>query len=209
MTKTYAELRIYHDEQLRRQLPTDLLARISAHAESLTELGDNAVNVGASAPDFTLTNATGEKFTLATALADGPVVLSFYRGGWCPYCNIELRTLQSALSEFRARGARLVAITPESPDDSLNTTERNALEFDVLTDPGNGIADTYGLVFTVEENIRDTFLAAGTDLSGSDWRLPIAATYVVGRDSRITYAFRNGDFRERAEVADILVALDK
>ncbi|WP_330253717.1 AhpC/TSA family protein [Nocardia sp. NBC_00565] len=208
MIKSYSEQRITLREQISNQVPANLLARVDAHAETLTDLGREAVDVGAIAPGFTLTDTAGAKFDLATARTAGPVVLSFYRGGWCPYCNLELRTLQAALPEFRARGARLVAVAPESPDDSSSTAQRNALEFDVLTDPGNEIADAYGLVFTIAEDIRDAFVTAGTDLSGTGWQLPITATYVIGTDGRITYAFRNGDFRERAEVSDILAALD-
>ncbi|MFQ6394340.1 peroxiredoxin-like family protein [Nocardia sp. KC 131] len=208
MINSYSEQRVILREQFSARVPAEVVARIDAHAETLTELGQKSVNLGATAPDFTLPDATGAKFTLSTALRAGPVVLSFYRGGWCPYCNLELRLLQAALPEFRTRGARLVAIAPESPNGSLSTTENNALEFDALSDQDNETARAYGLVFTVDEGIRDIFLAGGTDLSATGWQLPITATYVLRTDGTITYAHRNGDFRERAEVSALLAALD-
>ncbi|MEV6280480.1 peroxiredoxin-like family protein [Nocardia sp. NPDC051832] len=207
MTKSYAEQRISLTQQLAAQAPAELLSRFDAHAEALTQLGGAAAANGTRAPDFTLLDATGRKFALATALADGPVVLTFYRGGWCPFCNLQLHLLQAALPQFRSHGGRLVAISPESPDDSLTTAEKHALEFDVLSDPDLATARAYGLEYVVEEGIRDAFRATGTDLGATGWRLPISATYVIGADGLIHFAHVNGDFRVRAEIADILHAL--
>ena len=129
-------------------LATDLA---SANAANRARIPDSALEVmdaatagtaidelavGETAPDFTLPNATGEPVTLSTALEDGPVILSFYRGGWCPYCNLELRALQSALSDLEDAGATLIAVSPQTPDASLTTAEKNDLEFAVLSDVG-------------------------------------------------------------------------
>ncbi|MEU8894372.1 peroxiredoxin-like family protein [Nocardia sp. NPDC048505] len=103
------------------------------------------------------------------------MVLSFYRGGWCPFCNLELRLLQQSLPEFHARGARLVAISPETPDRSLDTVRAHTLEFAVLSDPELTAIRAYELEYVVAESIRETFRATGTDLAASGWRLDAAA----------------------------------
>lgn len=209
MPESYLHNLIRFQEQYARTLPEDLLKRAQNHAESLSELGSDALTTGALAPDFTLTDQRGASFTLTDALRDGPVVLTFYRGGWCPYCNVQLHTLQQALPEFRAHGARLVAVSPEPPDDSLTTTERHALEFDVLSDDRNGVARAFGLVFTVPEEAREIYRTAGADLTATNDELPIPATYVIDADRRIRYAHVDGDYRHRAESADILTALSE
>ncbi|MFJ1461311.1 peroxiredoxin-like family protein [Nocardia sp. N2S4-5] len=207
MPESYAHNLIRFEEQYAGLLPEDLLKRAQDHAGSLSDLGSDALTAGALAPDFTLTDQRGAPFHLAAALRTGPVIVSFYRGGWCPYCNVQLHTLQQALPEFRTHGARLVAISPDQPDDSLSTAERHALEFDVLSDPDNRVARAYGLLFTVPENVRDIYRTAGADLTATDAKLPIPATYVVGTDHRIRYAHVDGDYRQRAETADLLAAL--
>ncbi|MFE3195727.1 peroxiredoxin-like family protein [Nocardia sp. NPDC059240] len=208
MTKSYSEQVTGMREQLFTQAPEAILKRFDGEAESLTEAGQKALRVGEIAPDFTAVDATGRTFSLGTALADGPVVLAFYRGAWCPYCNLQLATLQSALDEITARGARLVALSPETPDNSLSLAEKHALKFEVLSDPSNRVADEYGLVFTIDPGIRDNYHAVGNDLSHIGWRLPVPATYVIGTDRRIRFAHIDGDYRKRAEAADILKALD-
>ncbi|MBB5918095.1 peroxiredoxin [Nocardia transvalensis] len=207
MRESYAHNLIRMTEQFADVLPADVVQRAQAHAESLGSLGDAALGVDASAPGFTLSDHRGGTFTLADALREGPVVLSFYRGGWCPYCNVQLHTLQQALPEFRAQGARLVAVSPDAPDDSLSTAERHGLEFDVLSDPDVRVARSYGLVFTVPEEVRDIYRTAGADLAATDATLPIPATYLIGTDGHIRYAHVDGDYRNRAEADDILKAL--
>ncbi|MBF6330242.1 peroxiredoxin-like family protein [Nocardia transvalensis] len=209
MPESYAHNLIRLSDQLAARLPEDVRRRAHAHAESLTTLGSDATTVGDKAPDFTLPDHTGTPFTLSDALTAGPVILSFYRGGWCPFCNIQLRTLQSALPEFRSHGAQLVAISPQRPDDSLSTAERNALTFPVLSDPDNGVSRSYGLLFTVAEDARDIYHRAGADLAATDGELPIPATYVIGHDGIVRYAHIDGNYRNRAEAADILTGLTR
>ncbi|WP_280254737.1 peroxiredoxin-like family protein [Nocardia wallacei] len=209
MPESYSHNLIRFQEQYAATLPEDLLQQAQQHAESLSGLGSDALTTGALAPDFTRTDQRGTPFTLTDALREGPVVLTFYRGGWCPYCNVQLHTLQQALPEFRAHGARLVAISPEPPDDSLTTAERHALEFDVLFDDRNGVARAFGLVFTVPEDVRELYRTAGADLTATNDELPIPATYVIDTDRRIRYAHVDGDYRHRAEAADILTALSE
>ena len=161
-------------------------------------LAERAIGVGAIAPEFSLGDSHGQRLTLSALLVHGPVVLSFYRGGWCPYCNLELRALQARLAEFTAAGAMLVAISPQAPDASLSTQEKAQLTFLVLSDPGSEVARTYGLVYTVDSQMQDVFRGLGNDLrevNGSDvWELPIPATYVIGADGTVAYAYVDPDY---------------
>ena len=120
-------------------------------------------------PDFELSDATGNTVNFKDLLAEGPVVLTFYRGGWCPYCNIQLRAYQENLDQFQALGANLVAISPEKPDNSLETAEKNELEFTVLSDVGNEVADKFGLRYEIFKQHRDApgFRIIATDYAPS------------------------------------------
>jgi peroxiredoxin len=170
-----------------------------------------AVQTGDLAPDFTLPNAKGEKVTLSTLLAKAPVVLTFYRGGWCPYCNLHLRAYQKALPEIRAAGGQLVAVSPELPDKSLTTAEKNALEFEVLSDLKGEAGRAYRLFFDLSDELRQLYAASGNDLSkwnaDGEWHLPMPATYVIGQDGRVKFAFVDAEYRNRAEPANLIAAL--
>jgi peroxiredoxin len=158
-----------------------------------------------------LPDATGTKVSLSALLAKGPVVLAFYRGGWCPYCSTELRALQARLAEFNAAGATLVAVSPQTPDASLSTAEKLNLAFPVLSDEGNQVAESFGLVFSLPEALREVYLGFGLDLptaNGDDtFRLPIPATYVIRADGTVAWRFADADYTKRAEPDDVLAAL--
>jgi peroxiredoxin len=190
--------------------------RIEAYQRGVDELAAagvaaRAVQTGDLAPDFTLPNAKGEKVTLSTLLAKAPVVLTFYRGGWCPYCNLHLRAYQRALPEIRAAGGQLVAVSPELPDKSLTTTEKNALEFEVLSDLKGDAGRAYRLFFDLSDELRQLYAAGGNDLSkwnaDGEWHLPMPATYVIGQDGRVKFAFVDAEYRNRAEPANLIAAL--
>ncbi len=171
-----------------------------------------ALNIGDKAIDFELTNATGKTVSLNNLLEEGPVVLTWYRGGWCPYCNITLHYLQENLHTVEAEGAQLVALSPEIPDKSLSTAEKHNLEFEVLSDLNNEVARKYGIVFkltdAVEEYYKKSF--SFSEYYGNDsGELPLAATYVISSEGIITYAFLDVDYRNRAEPEDIITALKK
>ena len=172
---------------------------------------DGAVRKGQRAPDFDLPNANSERVTLSSLLERGPLVLTFYRGGWCPYCNIALRALQSQFPEIKRLGASLAAISPEIPDQSLTTQEKLALEFEVLSDADNVVARRFGLVYRVSDEARKTLLSLGRDLvahNGTDaWELPVTATYVVARDGMIVFDHVDADYRVRLDPAAIIEAL--
>jgi peroxiredoxin len=166
---------------------------------------------GDTAPDFCLPDAQGRQRSLSSLLAQGPVVLSFYRGGWCPYCNLQLRAYQQALADMQALGAQLVAVSPQSPDASLSTSAKNALAFDVLSDSGNHVARAFGLVYTLPEELQMVLRAnakALPDFNGDDsWELPLTATYVIAEDGTITLDYLDVDYRKRLETEEILGAL--
>ncbi len=169
-----------------------------------------ALKTGDSAPDFELNNALNKPVKLSALLQKGPIILSWYRGGWCPYCNIQLRYLQSFLPQFEAAGATLVALSPELPDKSLSTTEKNNLGFEVLTDYNNEVARQFCIAFSLNEElieIYNDFHKLENYNGVSTNQLPVPATYVIGTDGMIKYAFVDTDYRKRAEPADILKVL--
>jgi peroxiredoxin len=198
---------------LRRHVGDDTLSVFDRDAESLgaSDVFSGALRVGDRAPTFRLADARGGEVALDDLLAHGPVVLVFYRGAWCPYCNLQLAAFQAALADIRAAGATLVAVSPQTPDQSLTLAERHALEFPVLSDVGNAVARDHGLVFTQSEASTATSHELGIDLAdfnGDDSNtLPAASTFVIGDDRVIRFASVSGDFRWRVGPDEILAAL--
>ncbi len=168
---------------------------------------DKALKVGDKAPNFTLKNALNKPVSLYNELENGPVILTWYRGGWCPYCNITLRQLQAKLPDFKKAGATLIALTPELPDNSLNTSEKHNLKFTVLSDIGSKTGKEYGLVFKLTKEVASIYETAfGLNENNGDKsdELPLAATYIIDQNRLIQYAFLNADYRKRAEPNDII-----
>ncbi|RRJ82469.1 peroxiredoxin-like family protein [Aestuariirhabdus litorea] len=202
-----------YDVQKQQKVPAELLQQMEEATRALVATGieQQALNRGDSLPDITLPNARGEQVRLYDLLQQGPLVINFYRGGWCPYCNLELAALQSALPEILARGAQLVAISPQTPDQSLSTAEKNALAFEVLCDVGNRAAEQFGLVFELPDSIRAIYDKFGIDVvahnGDSSFKLPVPASYVVNRDGVISYAFVNADYTRRVEPSELVNAL--
>ena len=189
--------------------------RIKTYEQGIEEVRksgatEKALKVGDRAPDFELPDATGKKVKLSDLKARGPVVVTWYRGGWCPYCNIALRGFHKSLPEIRAAGASLVAISPETPDNSMSTTEKNHLDYDVLSDKGNKVASAYGVSYKIPKIIADQFKGR-LDLAkynGDDsGELPLGVTYVIDREGIIRFAFVDADYRKRAEPADVIAVL--
>jgi peroxiredoxin len=173
---------------------------------------DRALKAGERAPDFELRNARGEHVRSVELLTKGPLVLSFFRGGWCPYCSRELRALQRAVPRILSLGASLVAITPEKPDRAARTAARNRLEFPVLTDAHLTLAVAFGLTFELAAELRPYYAGLGAALpdlnAGSGWVLPVPATYVVAPDGVITFGYLDPDYRRRLEPAEIIRVLE-
>lgn len=172
---------------------------------------EQALAVGDEAPDFTLPDARGRPVSLSEALKEGVAIVVFYRGGWCPYCNIQLRAYQRALPEILALGGRLVAISPQLPDGSLSTAETNGLEFDVLSDVGNAVARAFGLVYSLPAELREAMRSNGKALPGingdESWELPLPAVYIIDTTRRIALARIELDYRSRPAPEEIIASL--
>ena len=173
----------------------------------------SGLEIGHRAPGFELPNALGELVTLRQRLEIGPVVLTFYRGDWCPYCNVTLRALQAALPRFKARGATVIAISPQAPNHSLSLTEKLALEFDVLSDVDQAVGRAYRVHFTVPADMKDLYLDTfhndlAKQTADGSWDLPVPATFVIDDLGMIRARHVSVDYRTRMDPEDVLAALD-
>ncbi|SMP71314.1 Peroxiredoxin [Neorhodopirellula lusitana] len=174
--------------------------------------GSDAIQVAAKAPSFELPDSTGTPVRLDDLLARGKVVVTFYRGDWCPYCNLQLRALQARIAEIHDLGAELVAISPQFPDGSMSVTERVGLEFTVLSDQNAEVAGEYGVAWQVPEMLldhmrKDRNLDLADINKGNGTILPIPATFVLNADGIVTWRYVDVDYRGRAEPDDIIAAL--
>ena len=174
--------------------------------------GSEALDLGKTATSFVLPNQHGKSISLDDLLKNGPVVVTFYRGSWCPYCNLQLRALQARLGDIHALGAQLVAISPQVPDESLTKDEISAMEFYVLSDQNATVAAQYGVAWQVPEFLSehmrvDRKLDLDVINNGNGSILPIPATFVIGRDGIVKWRFVDVDYRTRSEPDDIIEAL--
>jgi peroxiredoxin len=183
--------------------------------EALAKSGivDNALKAGDVFPGLSLPDQRGRQRDLKAMFTEAPLVVTFCRGGWCPYCSLELRAYQQSLSEIERNGAKLVAVSPETPNNTLTTTEKNDLAFPVLSDVQGRLADALGIRFSLSQAIRDLYVKFGHDLPTHNgdgrWSLPIPATYVVAKGGRIALAHVDPDYRNRLEPQAALEALRK
>ncbi len=211
-----------HDqsEQLKaaaaEQLPPDVVEVFDRSIQDLVHQGVPAdtIKVGDTLDSFTLSDATGVPVSLDHLVDSGPVVIVFYRGGWCPYCNLALRTYQrELLPELGAFRAQLVAISPQSPDQSLSTVEKAELDFTVLSDPGNRVARNIGIVFQQAGEVLEAQRKLGLDLAqvnaeGST-QLPRPTVLIVDRDRRVRFVDVQPDYTARTEVSEVLAGLSE
>lgn len=176
-----------------------------------SDASQQAIGEGDRAPDFTLRDQHGQEVTLSAALAAGPVVLNFYRGGWCPFCSITLRALNRALPELRRAHATVLAVSPETPANAAQTAERNGLGFSVLSDPDNVVARRYGLVWTLEPEMKALYERLGHNIprinGTTRWELPLGAGYVIAPDGLVTLSKVDPRIHRRLEPADALAAV--
>ncbi|KPM37497.1 hypothetical protein AK830_g9045 [Neonectria ditissima] len=160
---------------------------------------------GSKLPDFKLNDASGKPVTRDELLAKGALLLTFYRGNWCPFCNIALHGLQQHLAEFAAKGVTLVAVSPELPDNSLTTKEKNDLEFEVLSDEGNKFARELGIVWRMPEYLKPAFGELGTDLAkrhgNHEFEVPVPANFLVDKEGVVRNVFVDSDYTKRLEPA--------
>lgn len=195
------------------------LSTIFVTAQLMAEdIQKKSLALGEVAADFTLPNADGKMVSLNKQLQDGPVVISFYRGGWCPICNKQLRGLQKILPNIKQLGGKLIAISPETPSNVEVTQTKNLISFEVLSDAGNKIAAQYGILWEVPKEKQEGYsawLKSSTgktfkDFNGQDgYVLPIPATFVLDKNGKVVFAFIDADYKKRANTEDILAALGK
>jgi peroxiredoxin len=200
----------------KQRVPAERQAVMARHIAYLQESGfaKNARQVGDRAPAIVLPDAHGKTFDVAALLAKGPVIVTFYRGGWCPYCNLELKAYQNLMPRIVAAGASVVAISPEKPDDTVSTAEKNALTYPVLSDVGQKIGRAFGVVYAFTDELRSAYEGFGRDIPAvngapGEWSLPLSATYVIGSDGVILFADTGVDYRRRAEPMDVLAVLER
>lgn len=209
---TLAEELAARYEQGKLNLPADTQAMYQRALATLAESGivERALGEGDKAPDFELPDAFGEPVRLSELLGNGPVVVSFYRGEWCPFCNLELQALQRAMGDIESAGATLVAISPNTPDITMSVVDRHALTFPVLSDHDNAVARQFNLVYELTPENVENYRAKGRDIpamNGTDkWELPIPATYVIDTHRVIRYAFVHTNHRVRAEPSEVVAA---
>lgn len=182
-----------------------------ANAKALQQ-GESALTIGEKAPLFTLPSPTDDQVSLSDCLNKGPVVLTFYRGSWCPYCNLQLNALKQRMNEMTALGATLIAISPERPDGTLSKEEMSTLPFTVLSDQGAHVAASYGVAWQVPDFLLEHMrVDRGLDLqeinNGNATILPIPATFILSKSGEIVWRYVDVDYRTRSEPDDIINAL--
>lgn len=212
--ETSRELDAARDKYRGQIIPKPALAIMDAETARLaaSNLAASALKVGGNVPDFILPDAHGEPVRLYSLLKDGPVVLVFYRGGWCPYCNLHLRGFQRRLPEIRGLGAQIVAISPQLPDNSLGTQEKNELAFPVLSDVGNKVARQFGLVFELGKELLKLYRQFGhalEDFNGETGgrELPVPGTFLVDAGGIIRLAHIDVDYTRRLDPDDVVEVL--
>jgi len=195
-------------------IPKPALAIMDAETARLAEsdLAAAVLKVGDPAPDFILPDAHGEPVRLRSLLKEGRTVLVFYRGGWCPYCNLHLRGFQRRLADIRALGAQMVAISPQLPDNSLSTQEKNELSFPVLSDVGNKVARQFGIVFELSKELLKLYRHFGhalEDFNGETGKneLPVPGTFLLDSKGIVRLAHVDVDYTHRLDPDDVIEAL--
>ncbi|MFG0399687.1 peroxiredoxin-like family protein [Pseudomonas sp. zjy_11] len=199
-------------KQQMTQLPTEVLEKFGASLQALIARHpeDHVLKAGDNAPLAVLEDADGKAVDLRALLARGPLVLVFYRGLWCPFCNVVLSEYQQMAGDLAASGATLVAVSAQSRAATLKTRESLGVRYQLLSDPGNQLARQYGIVFELEPELEAVYRALGADLKAlnecDDVSLPMASAFVIGQDGRIRHAFVNVDYSERAEPQALIEA---
>jgi peroxiredoxin len=197
-------------------VPTrDQLDTMQSATQSLIDNGqaDDALKAGDTAPDFTLEDANGNSVSSRALLTRGPLIATFYRGVWCPYCNYDLQALEEVRPEIEARGASLVAVSSQTPANSRKSQRDNKLGFPILSDAGAAVAAEFGLRFALPDDLIEVYKQFGNDLptinNDPAWVLPMPARYVIDTDSVIAYAEVNPDYTRRPDPSELLPVLDR
>lgn len=197
------------------QIPADNLKVFQETTQRLIQTGiaERSLRVGDTIPEFSLPDQEGKTVSSRDLLKNGPLVINFYRGGWCPYCNLEIRALQKILPEIKALGGQMIGVSPELPGKIAETAEKHSAEFPLLGDLGNKTAKQFGLAFTLAEELRPLYEQFGIDIPAHNgdekYELPIPATYVIDKDGTVIDCFVDADYTKRMEPAEVIAALKK
>jgi len=208
------QLELYKfQREFRKKFPSEKVAIMQEATQALSRDFQNrrTLRVEDKAPDFVLSNTRGQSICLSEKLNQGAVLLNFYFGHWCPYCNLELRAYQGLLAKIQALESSVLAISPQTADASQKTALKNVITFDLLSDNNCQIAHDYGLVFEVPDSLRPLYTELGhalPDYNGTDdWLLPVPATFIIDRWGHIALAYINVDYTQRYEPIDAIAIL--
>ena len=196
--------------QSKEKMPEETLKTFMAFTQELknSDIEKNALKVGDKAPKFSLKNAYGKVISSDELLKDGPLVINFYRGKWCPYCNLELQEYAARVNEIKALGANFVAISPELPDNEVSSD----IAFEILSDTENRLAKLFKIAFELNTEVKELYTKFGFDLTvknGYDkFELPVPATYIIDKDYNIKLSFVNVDYTKRLDINDVIKELE-
>ncbi|KJD44619.1 peroxiredoxin-like family protein [Paenibacillus terrae] len=197
---------------MEKMLPSEVLDIFDKTIQDIGKLNTTqGLGIGTRAPDFSLPDYTGRTITLSEETAKGPVVLIFYRGHWCPFCNLELQAYQRYMNDITSLHAQLIAVSPQTPEHSMSMQQKNELSFHVLSDLHNQTAEKYNLKFKLPEFAHEIYRSLDISLDtfngDSAWELPVPATYVIDSEGIIRAEFADADYKKRMQPADVLQVL--
>ncbi len=216
MSRLIDAIKEYQEGTFKKKAPIEIQEIMLAATKKLQDesISKNALKVGDKFENVELFNIDGHSVKLHDYFKNNEfLVVNFYRGGWCPYCNLELKALQEILDDLKALNTSLIAVSPQTPDNSLSTKEKNELEFEVLSDIGNKVAKKVGLVFSLADELKPIYKEFGIDIPASNndetYDLPMPATYVINKNKEIIFSYIDEDYTKRSEPSDILEAIKK
>lgn len=201
------------NQELSSQLPQEVINAFGKSVDDLKtkNMEDRCIRPGEKMPEFILPNATGKMIDSNDILKKGKMILAFYRGSWCPYCNLELKFLQDNLSRIKDKNAVLIAVSPQTPDHSLSMAEKNKLGFEVLSDQNNDFAKKLGIVFQLQDFVLPYYRNLGINLSefnnNDENLLPVPAVFVVDQDRRVIFKYLDVNYMNRVDVEELIQAL--
>lgn len=215
MSRLIDEIKKYQ-ENFKKKVPEDIQQKMLKATKKLEDakISKNALIVGNIAKNFTLKNVLNNNISLDTLIKENDfVVISFYRGVWCPYCNLELKALQEINDELISLNTKLIAISPQTPDSSLTTREKNELEFEILSDIDSKVIKEYGLVFNLDDELKPIYESFGIKLPESNgvntYELPMPGVFIINKNKEIIFSFINEDYTKRCEPKTILDTIRK
>lgn len=216
MSRLIDAIKEYQEGTFKKKAPVEVQEIMLEATKKLQDEGisKNALKTGDKFEDAELININAETVKLFDYFKDNDfLVVDFYRGTWCPYCNLELKALQGIVGELKNLNTSLIAISPQTPDNSLTTKEKNELEFEVLSDIGSKVSKNVGLIFSLPDELKPIYEKFGIDIPSSNgddsFNLPMPAIYVINKDKEIVFSFIDEDYTKRCEPNDIIEAIKK